>query len=147
MKALLQRVTQAQVSVLGREVAAIEVGIVVFLAFERSDEILHVLRLVDRIIRYRLFSGTNGRFSRDVRAISGQILWVPEFTLAADTQRGRRADLFPALPSVPSAELFQCVLEHARKCGGERLAQAGCFGADMEVKLVNDGPVTFLLSG
>ncbi len=147
MKALLQRVTQARVSILGREVAAIEMGIVVFLAFERGDEILRVLRLVDRIIGYRLFADTNGHFSRDVRAISGQILWVPEFTLAAGTQRGRRADLSPALPPALSAELFQAVLEHARKCGGECLAQAGCFGAHMEVGLVNDGPVTFLLSG
>ncbi len=146
MKALLQRVTQARVSVMGREVAAIELGILVFLAFERGDEIQRVLRLVDRVVEYRLFADTNGHFSRDVRAVAGEILWIPEFTLAADTRRGRRADLFPALPPAASAELFQAVLEHAQKCGGERLAQAGCFGAHMEVKLVNNGPVTFLLS-
>jgi D-tyrosyl-tRNA(Tyr) deacylase len=147
MKALLQRVTLARVSVAGREIAAIDAGVVVFLAFERGDGVHRVLRLVDRVIAYRLFPDARGRFSLDVRTVAGQILWVPEFTLAADTRQGRRADLFPALEPDASALLFRSVLEHARECGGERLAQAGRFGAHMAVSLVNDGPVTFLLSG
>jgi D-tyrosyl-tRNA(Tyr) deacylase len=143
MIALLQRVTSASVSTSGREIANIGRGILALVAIEPQDASKEVERLADRILSYRLFSDENGRMNRDIRAVSGDLLLVPQFTLAADTDAGNRPSFSTAAsPGLGRLRFGELVLAVQRR--GQRVA-TGEFGADMQVALVNDGPVTFLL--
>ncbi len=146
MKALIQRVKEARVEVQGEIVASIGVGILVFLGFERGDGRDQAVRIIDRVMHYRVFSDAKDRMNLNVQSVSGGVIWVPQFTLAADTRQGNRADLNRALPREPSARLFEQLLVHAHSRYGEVMARAGRFGEQMRVHLVNDGPVTFLLA-
>lgn len=141
--ALLQRVSSASVSVSGREIARIGQGILALVAVEPNDGDKEVGRMAERIVTYRLFSDESGRMNRDLSDIGGELLLVPQFTLAADTSSGNR----PGFSTAASPELgrrrFGELVESVRK-RGQRVA-TGEFGADMQVALVNDGPVTFLL--
>lgn len=144
MIALLQRVNEASVTVAGVRIAAIGKGLLVFVGMTRTDEEMRVRRTLERILGYRVFPDKQGRMNVDLVAAGGGLLLVPQFTLAADTRKGRRPGFDPAAPPAQAEVLFTSLCEMARK----RHAEVACgrFGADMRVALVNDGPVTFVLS-
>ena len=143
MIGLLQRVTEASVSVEGRTVGDIGRGLLVLVAVHRDDTEADVSRLVDRVLTYRLFADDDGRMNRSLLDEGLALLAVPQFTLAADTKKGTRASFSKAAEPTKGSDYFD---RFVAECGS-RLSdvQAGEFGADMKVALVNDGPVTFWL--
>ncbi len=144
MIALLQRVSRATVSVDDTIIGEIGHGVLVFAAAERDDAAHHAERLAQRVLAYRLFADDAGRMNHNVLEAGGQILAVPQFTLAADTRRGNRPSFHRALAGDDAAALFD-VFVGALSRTPVPVAR-GCFGADMQVALVNDGPVTFWLT-
>ena len=143
MKALLQRVSSASVSVDGRRVGEIDTGLLVFLGMDKGDDEASTDRMLDRLLAYRVVPDQAGRMNRSVAEIGGGVLLVSQFTLAADTRKGLRPSFSSALPPAAAEALYQYTLETLR--GRHPDVAAGVFGADMQVSLVNDGPVTFLL--
>ena len=143
MIGLLQRVSEASVTVGHEKVAAIGPGLLVLVGVERGDAEGDADRLAERILGYRVFADEAGRMNRSVADLGLGLLLVPQFTLAADTRKGTRASFTKAAPPEEGLRLFECLLAACR----ERLPQAGSgvFGAAMQVALVNDGPVTFWL--
>jgi len=143
MLALLQRVTEAEVSI-DREIAGrIGEGLLVFIGVEKEDTRTQADRLLERLLGYRVFSDDQGKMNRSVCDIQGGLLLVPQFTLPADTRSGMRPSLSPAAPPETGRALFEYLLGAART----RYADVanGVFGANMQVSLTNDGPVTFML--
>jgi D-tyrosyl-tRNA(Tyr) deacylase len=145
MIGLLQRVTEASVSVDGESIAAIGRGILVLVGVEKGDTQENCRRLAERLLSYRVFPDRDGRMNLSVCGIDGGILLVPQFTLAADTRKGTRASFTPAAPPGSASLLFDRLVGEIR--GRHAETATGIFGADMQVALVNDGPVTFWLSG
>jgi D-tyrosyl-tRNA(Tyr) deacylase len=143
MIGLLQRVSRARVEVAGETIAAIEHGLVVLVGVEREDTAAHADRLLVRLLGYRVFPDAAGKMNRSVRDVEGGVLLVPQFTLAADTRKGMRASFTPAAPPEAGRRLFEHLVDRAREHYGN--VQSGAFGADMQVTLTNDGPVTFWL--
>lgn len=143
MIGLLQRVSTAQVRVDGTVIGAIERGLLVFVAVERADTETQAERLLARLLGYRVFADAEGKMNRSVRDIGGGLLLVPQFTLVADTKKGTRASLAAAAEPAMGRRLFEYLLRRAIEAH-PRVA-SGRFGADMQVMLVNDGPVTFWL--
>lgn len=143
MLSLLQRVTTSTVTIDGVVVGEIGRGILVFVGVEKGDGEREVDRMVERILGYRMFSDGQGRMNRSVSDVEGGVLLVPQFTLPADTRSGMRPGLSPAAPPDVGRRLFEYVVDTARGRYG-RVA-SGEFGAHMQVSLVNDGPVTFML--
>lgn len=143
MIALLQRVSKADVHVNGQPVAGIARGILALVGVERGDSEKQADRLLERIMAYRIFPDAEGRMNLDVRQIDGALLLVPQFTLAADTRKGTRASFTPAAPPADGERLFDLLVARARAAHVD--IATGRFGADMQVSLVNDGPVTFWL--
>lgn len=143
MKALLQRVSQARVEVAGECVGAIAGGLLVLVAVEPQDTPASADKLLHKLLNYRVFSDAAGKMNLSLKDVVGGLLLVSQFTLAADTQSGLRPSFSTAAPPALGAELFDYLLAQARL----QHAQVACgqFGADMQVHLVNDGPVTFLL--
>jgi D-tyrosyl-tRNA(Tyr) deacylase len=144
MIALLQRVTQAKVEVGGAVVGRVGPGLLVLLAVEPNDQDAQAERLVDRISSYRVFEDDTGRMNRSLLDTGGGLLLVPQFTLAADTDKGLRPSFTGAAPPELGRRLFEYAAAAARRRLGERVA-LGQFGAHMLVSLTNDGPVTFWL--
>jgi D-tyrosyl-tRNA(Tyr) deacylase len=144
MIGLLQRVSTASVTVDGALVGAIDSGLLVLVAVVPEDTADHAERLVDRLLRYRVFEDEARRMNRSLVETGGGLLLVPQFTLAADTRRGLRPSFTGAAPPEHGARLFEAAVASARARLGERAA-AGRFGAHMQVSLVNDGPVTLWL--
>lgn len=143
MIALLQRVTQAYVDVDGTRIAQIGMGVLVFVAVEPDDGAHQARALAQRVLGYRVFPDAGGRMNRSVRDVDGESLWVPQFTLAADTCGGTRPSLSGAASPEAARGVFEDVVAAARAC--QPKVACGAFGADMQVGLVNDGPVTFWL--
>lgn len=143
MIALLQRVSVARVDVAGRTVAAIDRGLLVLLGVEAGDTAAGGARLLERVLAYRVFPDSAGRMNLSLQDIGGGLLLVPQFTLAADTRHGNRPGFSTAAPPERARELFEDVLGRARSAHPR--VEAGQFGADMQVSLTNDGPVTFSL--
>lgn len=143
MRALVQRVSEASVAVEGRCVSQISRGLVALIGIARDDDASAGRRLLEKICGYRLFPDAQGRMNRSLDDIAGGLLLVPNFTLMADTRRGLRPSFTPAAPPAEAAELFKALVAAA----GERVGAcgAGVFGADMQLQLVNDGPVTVIL--
>jgi D-tyrosyl-tRNA(Tyr) deacylase len=140
---LLQRVTRAQVEVDGVCVGAIERGLLVLVGVQQGDTPARGARLLERILGYRVFPDADDRMNLSVREIGGGLLLVPQFTLAADTRKGTRASFTSAAPPAEGERLFDALVTGARDAH-PRIA-TGRFGANMQVSLVNDGPVTFWL--
>jgi len=140
---LLQRVAEASVSVDGRAVAAIGRGLLVLVGVERRDSEVGAARLLERLLGYRVFPDAAGKMNLSVTDIDGGLLLVPQFTLAADTRKGMRPSFTSAAPPEEGRRLFDYLVTIARERHGG--VGTGVFGADMQVALVNDGPVTFQL--
>ncbi|MBC3956664.1 D-aminoacyl-tRNA deacylase [Pseudomonas triticifolii] len=143
MKGLLQRVRGARVEVGGEVVGAIDQGILVLVGVEPQDNRASADKLLHKLLNYRVFSDADGKMNRSLRDVQGGLLLVSQFTLVADTRSGMRPSFSKAAPPALGAELFDYLLNQARIA--HPAVAAGQFGADMQVHLVNDGPVTFLL--
>ena len=143
MIALMQRVTQAEVRVQDRITGAIGHGVLAFMGVQREDTESDADRLLQRLLTYRIFADDQGRMNRDVRAVAGGVLLVSQFTLAADTRTGTRPGFSTAAAPDRARQLFDYFVSQARAAHPQ--VATGEFGADMQVSLVNDGPVTFWL--
>ena len=143
MIALIQRVTEARVEVEGRTVGAIGRGILALLGVERGDGEAQAERLVERVLAYRIFPDAQGKMNLSLLDIGGELLAVPQFTLAANTGSGTRAGFSTAASPEEGMRLFDLFVKISRTRIPE--IKTGRFGADMKVSLVNDGPVTFWL--
>ncbi len=145
MIALIQRVSSAQVSVAGEVIGSIGRGILVLLGVAREDDASRAQRLVERVLGYRIFPDTADKMNLSVQDIAGGVLVVSQFTLVADTKKGARPSFSSGADPVLGEQLYESFIGHLRA----RHAQVatGRFGADMQVALVNDGPVTFILNG
>ncbi|MBT8087850.1 MAG: D-tyrosyl-tRNA(Tyr) deacylase [Gammaproteobacteria bacterium] len=143
MIGLLQRVTRASVDVDGQTIGEIEAGLLVLVAVHRDDTEREIARLAHRILTYRVFPDDDARMSLSLLDTGGDLLLVPQFTLAADTRKGTRASFTRAAAPEISAAYFNRLVALCR----EQVArvETGEFGAHMQVSLVNDGPVTFWL--
>jgi D-tyrosyl-tRNA(Tyr) deacylase len=144
MIGFLQRVTQAKVEVAGQTIGAIDRGILVLVGVVAEDTEADAERLLERLLNYRVFPDSEARMNLSLRDIHGGLLLVPQFTLAADTKKGNRASFTPAAPPARAQELFEHLLNRAREVHAK--VAAGEFGADMQIALTNDGPVSFWLS-
>lgn len=143
MKALLQRVRSARVTVAGELIGAIGPGLVVFVGVEQGDDENDALTLADKTVQLRIFPDEIGRFDRSVVDAGGAVLVISQFTLMADTRRGRRPSFTAAAPPTAAEPLVRCFAEAIQKAGLH--VATGRFGAHMLVSLENDGPVTLLL--
>ncbi len=143
MKALLQRVTGARVSVAGEEVGRIGRGLVVFIGVASEDTERDVRYLVQKAVNLRIFADEAGKFNRSALDIGGELLLVSQFTLLADTRRGRRPSFTEAAPSAQAEKLFGEFVKQA--CATGLRVQTGRFAQYMAVEIHNDGPVTILL--
>ena len=143
MIALLQRVTQASVAVDGTVVGAIEKGLMVLVCAERGDSEREADALLSKLLSYRVFSDEAGKMNLSVTDTAGALLLVPQFTLAADTRSGTRPSFTPAAAPEDGRRLFDRFVHRARERHAK--VETGQFGADMQVSLTNDGPVTFWL--
>jgi D-aminoacyl-tRNA deacylase len=141
--ALIQRVSEAQVRVGGEPVGAIGRGVLALIGVRRDDRDADIERLLERLLSYRVFPDTEGRMNLSLAEVAGGLLLVPQFTLAADTRKGTRAGFSPAAPPEVAQALFAQLVARAREAYAP--VSAGVFGADMQVALINDGPVTFWL--
>ena len=143
MIALIQRVTEARVDVDGQVAGAIGRGILALVGVERGDADAQAERLAERVLGYRIFPDVEGKMNLSLLDIKGEILAVPQFTLAADTHKGTRAGFSTAAAPEEGRRLFErFVFFLAQR---QLQVKTGIFGADMKVSLVNDGPVTFWL--
>jgi len=143
MIALIQRVSEARVRVGGELVGAIDRGVLALIGVQRGDTAESAVRLLERILSYRVFPDAEERMNLSLRAVDGGLLLVPQFTLAADTHKGTRAGFSTAAEPEQAQRLFTGLVERAQ--GLYAPVSAGVFGAHMQVSLVNDGPVTFWL--
>jgi D-tyrosyl-tRNA(Tyr) deacylase len=143
MRALIQRVLEAKVVVDGQTTGEIEKGLLVFLGLGKDDTLEKGQKLIDKILKYRIFDDENGKMGWNVSQASGGILLVSQFTLMAQTQKGLRPDFGPAMPPSDAKALYEQLVEYAQQQFEN--VQTGIFAADMKVHLVNDGPVTFNL--
>ncbi|ANC00592.1 MULTISPECIES: D-aminoacyl-tRNA deacylase [Pseudomonas] len=143
MKGLLQRVRAARVEVEGEIVGAVDQGLLVLVAVEPEDTREHADKLLHKLLNYRVFSDPQGKMNLSLKDIGGGLLLVSQFTLAADTRSGMRPGFSTAAPPALGAELFDYLLQQAKLQHSD--VESGRFGADMQVHLVNDGPVTFML--
>lgn len=153
MIALLQRVKSASVTVNGERIAEIRQGLLVLLAIEKKDDLSIAGKLAEKILKYRVFADTQDKMNLSVVDIRGAVLMVPQFTLAADTQKGLRPSFSNAAGPEKGLAMFTQLIDIMRVKGEsmvDNLAsdwlQTGRFGADMAVELINDGPVTFYLT-
>ena len=143
MIALIQLVTEASVSIDGHKTASIDKGLLALIGVEKSDTADTATQLADKVLSYRVFPDENGKMNFDVKAAGGQILLVPQFTLVADTSKGRRPGFSLGASPAQGRELFD---ELVKAVSGTGIGyETGTFGADMQVALINDGPATFWL--
>jgi D-tyrosyl-tRNA(Tyr) deacylase len=143
MIALLQRVSQAKVEVDGKLVGSIGAGLLVLLGVRPADDEAAALRLLARLLQYRVFMDEAGKMNLSLTQVKGELLLVPQFTLAADTAKALRPGFSTAAPPEQGRRLFECFVQAARAQHGH--VETGVFGAHMQVSLTNDGPVTIWL--
>lgn len=144
MKALIQRVASANVVVEGNTVGAINQGLLVFIGVEKNDTLIEADKMIGKLLSYRVFTDSEGKMNLSVGDVAGGVLLISQFTLAADTKSGTRPGFSTAKNPVEAERLYDYMVE-CFKIKHNKVA-SGVFGADMQVSLVNDGPVTFLLT-
>ena len=142
MKALIQRVKHAKVEVSDEVTGQIDQGILILLGVEKTDTPELADKLLQKILKYRIFNDEDGKMNLNVNQVGGSLLVVSQFTLVADTQKGTRPGFSKGAPPQLGEELYDYFCEQSKK---EINTQTGRFGADMQVSLLNDGPVTFWL--
>ena len=142
MKALIQRVKSAKVEVSGETIAEIQHGILILLGVEKTDTLELADKLLQKVLKYRIFADEAGKMNLNVNQVKGSLLVVSQFTLVADTQKGTRPGFSKGASPQLGEELYEYFLHNSAK---EIKTQSGQFGADMQVSLQNDGPVTFML--
>ncbi len=147
MKGLIQRVSRASVSVEHEIVGEISTGLLLLLGIERNDTQANADKLLKKILGYRVFPDTEQRMNLSVSDICGGVLVISQFTLAADTLKGTRPGFSSAAAPVLAEELYRYFVERLRLQHGAGNVATGIFAADMQVSLINDGPVTFMLEG
>lgn len=143
MLGLIQRVRSASVTVAGEVVGSIDHGLLLLLGVEMDDDIAHADKLVQKILNYRVFADADGKMNLSLRDVQGGLLVVSQFTLAASTDKGLRPSFSSAKPPLEAEQLYDYFLNASAAVHAK--VAAGRFGADMQVALINDGPVTFLL--
>jgi len=143
MITLIQRVSSAKVTVDNQDIGKIDAGILALVAVEKDDSEKEAQRLLERILNYRIFADSQDRMNLSLRDINGGLLLVPQFTLAADTNSGNRPSFTPAASPEKGRQLFGYLQDIATATYPK--VAFGRFGADMQVALINDGPVTFTL--
>jgi D-aminoacyl-tRNA deacylase len=146
MKVVIQRVNYASVKVSGETVGEISRGVCLLVGFGPEDDASKLKPMAEKIVNMRIFPNEEGRFDRSTLEIGGAVLAVPQFTLYADTRKGRRPDFFGALEPAAASRLFDEFVALLGKTGAAKVA-AGVFGGDMKVALENDGPVTIVVEG
>ena len=144
MIGLIQRVRWAKVEVGGQIIGQIEQGLLALIGMQKNDQAQQADKLLHKLLNYRIFADDDDKMNLSVRDIQGGLLLVPQFTLAADTRKGMRPSFSCAKPPAEAEKLFEYLLSEAQKQYSH--IQAGKFGADMQVSLLNDGPVTFSLN-
>ncbi len=144
MKAVFQRVSHASVTVDGEVVGAVAAGVLLLVGVQQEDTAAEAAVLAQKVANLRVFRDESGKMNRSVLDIGGGVLAVSQFTLCADTRHGRRPDFFAAARPETALPLFETVASELKKAGVAEV-QTGVFGADMQVELLNDGPVTILL--
>ena len=144
MKAVIQRVKKGSVSVEGNCVGAIDKGIVALIALEPHDNESNMRKLVEKILKYRIFSDENDHMNLSLKDSQGGLLLISQFTLAANTNSGLRPSFDTAMKPSEAQELFSKLVSYTKQLWPQ--VQCGEFGADMQVELINDGPVTFILT-
>lgn len=143
MIALLQRVNSARVKIGQQTHAEIGKGLLVFVGIEKADKEFLADALLDKILSLRVFADPAGKMNLDLQEVSGELMLVSQFTLAATTDRGLRPGFSSAMPPEPAQKLYNYLVESAS--ARHAIVRSGKFGADMQVSLENDGPVTFIL--
>ena len=143
MIALIQRVSEAKVVVNNKNIGEIQQGILAFIGVEKNDGEKQLNRLLEKVLSYRIFADAEDKMNLNVQDINGGLLLVPQFTLAADTQKGSRPSFSSAASPDMAENLFNEFVSHAKN--KYEHIQTGQFGADMKISLLNDGPVTFWL--
>ncbi|PWY56434.1 D-tyrosyl-tRNA(Tyr) deacylase [Legionella qingyii] len=143
MLIVIQRVAHARVDIDGETVGKIDQGLLVLCGFEPDDTDHNINKMLEKCINYRIFSDSQGKMNLSLKDVQGGLLLVPQFTLMAETQKGLRPSFSNAAPPELGRQLFDNLLTRAAQLYPH--IQSGCFGADMQVHLCNDGPVTFLL--
>lgn len=143
MIALIQRVSSAKVEVDGEIVGQIGKGLLVLLGVEKDDDRQKADKLAEKVLSYRVFSDADDKMNLNVKQVAGEVLVVSQFTLVADTQKGLRPSFSKGATASLANELYEYF---AQKCGEKVKVECGRFAADMQVSLVNEGPVTFWLN-
>lgn len=143
MRALIQRVRHASVTVDGRETGRIERGLLALIGIEKGDDEAAADKLLHKLLHYRVFADADDKMNLNLQQVEGGLLLVSQFTLAADTRKGLRPSFSSAAPPAEGERLFHYLLERARTAWTQ--VASGEFAANMQVELINDGPVTFLL--
>ena len=143
MKALVQRVSQASVEVDQQCIGKIEHGMMILLGVEATDTEITAEKLADKLLKYRMFSDEAGKMNLNVTQVEGELLVVSQFTLVADTQKGNRPGFSRGAPPALGERLYKHFIAHVDR--QYKACETGKFGADMQVSLINDGPVTFML--
>lgn len=143
MRALIQRVSFASVMVADTNIAQINTGILAYIGIGRQDGETQAKKLVDKLLHYRIFANAADKLDLNVQQVTGGMLLVPQFTLMADTNTGRRPDFKPAMPPDKAETLFDFLVDYAQQQYNH--VSSGEFGADMQVVAHNEGPINFLL--
>ena len=144
MRLVLQRVTKAELWIEAKLYSSIQKGLVVFLGIEDSDTEEDVQKLSKKIVNLRIFPNENGLMDKSVLDISGEVLLVSQFTLLGDTRKGNRPSFIKAAKPVSAIPLYEFMIVQMKALLGEKI-KTGKFGADMQIELINDGPVTLLI--
>ena len=144
MKVCLQRVISGKVVVNGKVIGEIGKGIVAFVGFEKGDLMSYIDKMAKKIVNLRIFEDDSGKMNLSLKEVGGELLLVPNFTLAADCRKGRRPSFQSSEEPSRAEEMFNRLVEACRNEGVN--VKTGIFGADMKVHIINDGPVTFILT-
>ena len=142
MKVLLQRCKESNVSIKSKIVGKIKSGLVIFVGFEKKDSKENIVFIIDKILNFRIFKDTNQKMNLSIKDINGSILIISQFTLCAETKKGRRPSFLNAANPDNSIQLYDFFIKEFQKFIN---VQSGVFGQEMQVKLINDGPATFIL--
>jgi D-tyrosyl-tRNA(Tyr) deacylase len=142
LKVLLQRCKESNVSIKSKIVGKIKSGLVIFVGFEKKDSKEDIVLIIDKILNFRIFNDINQKMNLSIKDINGSVLIISQFTLCAETKKGRRPSFLNAANPDNSIQLYDFFIKEFQKFIN---VQSGVFGQEMQVKLINDGPATFIL--